>query len=189
MNEQRRNALIAGLGLAAAPVLPRAEAARDTNRTVAEEYWADKQGVKLWVYRKRLFEGKPRAQLFLVHGSSYSAKTMYDLQVPGRSDYSMMDHFARLGYDVWTMDHEGYGHSDRTGGAAEEVELAAPGLVRDDRARGPEILDAALDVGIAGGARGLAIALVVHGPHVVAQAREVIHHRVFALAGRLQIVG
>ena len=114
MNEQRRNALIAGLGLAAAPVLPRAEAARDTNRTVAEEYWADKQGVKLWVYRKRVFEGKPRAQLFLVHGSSYSAKTMYDLQVPGRSDYSMMDHFARLGYDVWTMDHEGYGHSQKT---------------------------------------------------------------------------
>jgi pimeloyl-ACP methyl ester carboxylesterase len=116
MNEQRRNALIAGLGLATAPVLPRAEVARDTNRTVAEEYWADKQGVKLWVYRKRLYEGKPRAQLFLVHGSSYSGKTMYDLQVPGRSDYSMMDHFARLGYDVWTMDHEGYGHSDRTSG-------------------------------------------------------------------------
>jgi pimeloyl-ACP methyl ester carboxylesterase len=49
-----------------------------------------------------------------VHGSSYSGKTMFDLQVPGRADYSMMDHFAALGYDVWTMDHEGYGHSDKT---------------------------------------------------------------------------
>jgi len=115
MNEPRRNALLAGLGLAAAPVLPRAEEAPDTHRAVAEEYWADKQGVKLWVYRKRAFEGRPRAQLFLVHGSSYSGKTMYDLQVPGR-DYSMMDHFVRLGYDVWTMDHEGYGHSQRTSG-------------------------------------------------------------------------
>jgi alpha-beta hydrolase superfamily lysophospholipase len=28
----------------------------------------------------------------------------------------MMDQFARLGYDVWTMDHEGYGHSDKTAG-------------------------------------------------------------------------
>jgi pimeloyl-ACP methyl ester carboxylesterase len=28
----------------------------------------------------------------------------------------MMDHFARLGYDVWTMDHEGYGHSQKTEG-------------------------------------------------------------------------
>jgi pimeloyl-ACP methyl ester carboxylesterase len=51
-----------------------------------------------------------------VHGSSYSGKTMFDLQVPGRDDYSMMDHFARLGFDVWTMDHEGYGHSQKTDG-------------------------------------------------------------------------
>ena len=41
---------------------------------------------------------------------------MFDLQIEGRSDYSMMDHFVRLGYEVWTMDHEGYGHSDRTAG-------------------------------------------------------------------------
>ena len=27
-----------------------------------------------------------------------------------------MDHFAGLGYDVWTMDHEGYGFSSRTAG-------------------------------------------------------------------------
>jgi pimeloyl-ACP methyl ester carboxylesterase len=41
---------------------------------------------------------------------------MFDLQVPDREGYSMMDVFARWGYDVWTMDHEGYGHSDKTGG-------------------------------------------------------------------------
>jgi pimeloyl-ACP methyl ester carboxylesterase len=51
-----------------------------------------------------------------VHGSSYSGKTMFDLQVPDREGYSMMDVFARWGYDVWTMDHEGYGHSDKTAG-------------------------------------------------------------------------
>jgi pimeloyl-ACP methyl ester carboxylesterase len=27
-----------------------------------------------------------------------------------------MDHFAALGYDVWTVDHEGYGRSDKTDG-------------------------------------------------------------------------
>src|SRR5205085_8532087 len=84
---------------------------------VANEYWADKNGVKLWVYRKRLAGAAREApKLFCVHGSSYSGKTMFDLQVPDRDDYSMMDHFARLGYDVWTMDHEGYGHSDKTSG-------------------------------------------------------------------------
>ena len=84
-------------------------------KVVAEEYWTNKGSVKLWVYRKHLDDGaKDKPLLFLVHGSSYSGKTMFDLTVPNRSDYSFMDHFARLGFDVWTMDHEGYGHSDRT---------------------------------------------------------------------------
>ena len=80
----------------------------------AQEYWAQKGPVKLWIYRKRVDNGRTKPMLFLVHGSSYSGKTMFDLQFPGQNDYSLMDHFARLGYDVWTMDHEGYGHSDRT---------------------------------------------------------------------------
>lgn len=84
-------------------------------KVLAEEYWAHKGSVKLWVYRKQLDDGvKNKPLLFLVHGSSYSGKTMFDLTVPNRTDYSFMDHFARLGFDVWTMDHEGYGHSDRT---------------------------------------------------------------------------
>jgi pimeloyl-ACP methyl ester carboxylesterase len=107
----RREALLAGLGIVAAPSAP--AAAASSGRIVAEEYWADKNGVRLWVYRKRAEGTQPRARLFCVHGSSYSGKTMFDLQVPDR-DYSMMDEFARRGYDVWTMDHEGYGHSQKT---------------------------------------------------------------------------
>jgi alpha-beta hydrolase superfamily lysophospholipase len=43
-----------------------------------------------------------------------------------------MDHFASLGYDVWTMDHEGYGFSSRTGGnsgiqtGVEDLKAALP---------------------------------------------------------------
>ena len=79
------------------------------------EYWAQKGNVKLYVYRKRVVnavQGTP--VLFLVHGSSASGRSSFDLNVPGRDDYSLMDHFAGLGYDVWTVDHEGYGRSDRT---------------------------------------------------------------------------
>ena len=114
----RRNVLAAGLTLAAAPALPASAATpAASGRIVASEYWTDKGGVRLWVYRKRAEGiGKDAPKLFCVHGSSYSGKTMFDLQVPNRDNYSMMDHFARLGYDVWTMDHEGYGHSDRTAG-------------------------------------------------------------------------
>src|SRR4051812_23445740 len=112
----RRKALLAGATLAAAPTLAWPESSFSQGRIVADEFWADKKGVRLWVYRKRVAGMAPKAKLFCVHGSSYSGKTMFDLQVPDREGYSMMDVFARLGYEVWTMDHEGYGHSDKTAG-------------------------------------------------------------------------
>lgn len=86
-------------------------------RMWSAEYWADKAGIRLYVYRKRLTAPKQGATqppvLFLVHGSSNSGRSAFDLDVPGHPDYSLMDHFAGLGYDVWTVDHEGYGRSDK----------------------------------------------------------------------------
>ena len=35
---------------------------------------------------------------------------------PGKEEYSLMNVFARYGFDVWTMDHENYGKSSRTAG-------------------------------------------------------------------------
>src|SRR5262249_38834677 len=61
---------------------------------------------------------KPLPVLFLVHGSSLSALSSFDLQVPG-DEYSMMDVFAGYGFDVWTMDHEGFGHSSQTSGTSD----------------------------------------------------------------------
>jgi len=101
------------------------------------EYWARKGEVKLNLWRKRA--GAPKAGesarpvLFLVHGSSNSARSSYDLAVPGRGEYSMMNVFARHGYDVWTMDHDGYGHSGSSGN-------------NSDIASGVEDLKAALPV-------------------------------------------
>ena len=80
----------------------------------AEEHWARKGDVRLSVYRKRLAGAGERPILFLVHGSSFGGKGGFDLDVPGRPGYSFMDAFARRGFDVWTMDFEGYGRSDRT---------------------------------------------------------------------------
>ncbi len=84
------------------------------------EYTAKKGDVSLAIYRKRIGAPatgeRPKPVLFLVHGSSNGAQTSYDLTVPGKGEYSMMNVFARLGYDVWTMDHEGYGKSSRTAG-------------------------------------------------------------------------
>jgi alpha-beta hydrolase superfamily lysophospholipase len=83
-----------------------------------KEYWAKKGDVSLYMYRKRVGAPKPDQPalpvLFLVHGSSISSRSSFDLTVPGRGEYSVMNTFARYGFDVWTMDHENYGRSSRT---------------------------------------------------------------------------
>src|SRR5256714_10413735 len=82
------------------------------------DYEVKKGEVSLAVYRKRLPPAAgeaPRPVLFLVHGSSNSSLSSFDLTVP-EGEYSTMNVFARLGYDVWTMDHENYGRSSRTYG-------------------------------------------------------------------------
>jgi alpha-beta hydrolase superfamily lysophospholipase len=106
----------------------------------SSEYWAKKGDVPLWVFRKRV--GAPRAGeppkpvLFLVHGSSVDSRA-FDLTVPGRSEYSLMNVFARYGFDVWTMDHENYGKSGRTSSnsdiasGAEDLKAAAEVVVRE----------------------------------------------------------
>ena len=63
---------------------------------------------------------KPLPILFLVHGSSNSTRSSYDLIVPpGKGEYSMMNVMAREGYDVWTMDHDGYGYSGNSGNSSD----------------------------------------------------------------------
>ena len=113
----RRDVLIgAALGTTVAATMP---------ANAAEPFWtaryqAQKGNVTLALYRKRLDvphagEAK-RPVLFLVHGSSISALPSFDLTVPNAGEYSLMNVFARDGFDVWTMDFEGYGKSTVTAG-------------------------------------------------------------------------
>ena len=143
-----RRAVIKGAGLGVGAGLVSAVAANVTTALAAgepdptkgevwsSEYWAKKGDVPLYMFRKRV--GAPKAGetplpvLFLVHGSSLSFR-MFDLHVPGKGEYSLMDVFARYGFDVWTMDHENYGKSGRTSGNA-------------DIASGVEDLKAAVEV-------------------------------------------
>jgi pimeloyl-ACP methyl ester carboxylesterase len=106
----------------------------------SKEYWAQKGDIKLWMYRKRAGApqaGKPALPvLFLVHGSSISSSG-FDLTVPGKGEYSLMDAFARFGFDVWTMDFTGYGKSSKGEGnsdiadGVEDLKAALPTVVRE----------------------------------------------------------
>jgi len=80
-----------------------------------EEHWTSKDGgVKLFLFEKCLGDpAKTRGTILFVHGSSMAGQPTFDLQVPGRPDSSAMDHFAKLGYDCWLVDMEGYGRSTK----------------------------------------------------------------------------
>ena len=131
-----RRTIIAGLPLLAART---AAAAPETFWTA--RYQARKGDVTLQLYRKR--QTAPRAGeaplpvLFLVHGSSVSALPSFDLTVPGAGEYSLMNVFARSGFDVWTMDFEGYGKSTVTSGNSDiasgvaDLKSAVPVVARE----------------------------------------------------------
>jgi hypothetical protein len=117
----------AGLGVGAglfAGVSAPAQAAAD-NDIWSAEYWAKKGDVPLYIFRKRLGAPKPgessRAVLFLVHGSSVTWR-IFDLDTPGHGEYSMMNVFARWGFDVWTMKTTG----NRVAPAGIPISQAAP---------------------------------------------------------------
>lgn len=132
----------AGIGIGAgllsgmSPARAQDAAAAASGDIWSSEYWATKGNVRLNLWRKRI--GAPKAGeqplpvLFLVHGSSNSTRSTYDLSVPGKGEYSFMNVFARYGFDVWTMDHDGYGHSGSSGNnsdiasGVEDLKAAVP---------------------------------------------------------------
>lgn len=108
--------------MAGALLAPAAALAQKTSEKApklwSNEYWAQKGSVKLYMFRKRATPPKtgekPLPVLLLIHGSSNSSRSSFDLATPGKGEYSVMNVFAKLGYDVWTMDHENYGRSSQT---------------------------------------------------------------------------
>src|SRR3954465_2161580 len=139
-----RRAVLGAIGIgglaAAMPARAATAVATEGGEIWSSEYWAKKGDIPLWMYRKRL--GAPKAGepsrpvLFFVHGSSVTSR-VFDLNVPGHGDYSVMNEFARYGFDCWTMDHENYGKSGRTSGNAdiasgvEDLKAAAEIVTRE----------------------------------------------------------
>src|SRR5580704_12390531 len=134
-----RLGLVAG-GLPATLPAQTAAAATEGGDIWSGEYWAKKGDVPLWMFRKRVGAPKPgeppKPVVFFVHGSSVTSRC-YDLNVPGKGEYSALNEFARYGFDVWTMDHENYGKSGRTSGnsdiksGAEDLKAAVEVIARE----------------------------------------------------------
>lgn len=89
--------------------------AADRPAIAGKEHWTRKGEVKLFLWQKPRAAGAARrGTLLFVHGSSMASQPTFDLRVPGRPDSSVMDWFAARGFDVWCMDNEGYGRSDKS---------------------------------------------------------------------------
>ena len=121
-----------------------------------QEHWTDKGtgGVRLFLWEKCV--GRPQdaaGTILFVHGSSMASQPTFDLQVPGRPSSSAMDHFARLGYDTWSVDMEGYRRSTKDRDMKATIADGADDLVAATdyilRQRG---IDSVLMYGISSGA-------------------------------------
>ncbi len=139
---------------------------------VGREHWTRKGEAHLFLWEKVDPAQEAAAVaagrvLLCSHGSSMAGIPTFDLQVPGETDTSLMDVFARWGYDVWMVDHEGYGRSskdrpDPYGVAAGAEDLAAAAaFIR--QARGADSL---LLYGISSGALRAGLFTMQHPPSV-----------------------
>jgi alpha-beta hydrolase superfamily lysophospholipase len=136
-----RRTVIAGAGAGlAAGLVGEARAQSPAKPEIqASEYWTNKGDVKLYLYRKRAASkpGEQQPVVFLVHGSSNSSRSSYDLNVPGKGEYSLMNVLAGYGFDVWTMDHDGYGRSGSSGNNSDiasgvaDLQAAIPVVMRE----------------------------------------------------------
>jgi pimeloyl-ACP methyl ester carboxylesterase len=136
----------------------------------ATDHWTSKEGVKLFLFEKCAGDpAKAEGTILFVHGSSMAAQPTFDLRVAGRPDSSVMDWFARRGFDCWCVDMEGYGRStkDRDNNApiaqgADDC-FAAAGYIQKLRGKRPLLV-----YGISSGALRAALFAQAH-PDLVAR--------------------
>src|ERR671928_355432 len=89
--------------------------AAESSKIIMEETMvpAKDAGIQLYVRNKHPEEISlygPERTLIFVHGATYPAETVFDLQLDGKS---WMDFIAEHGFDVYLMDLRGYGRSTR----------------------------------------------------------------------------
>src|SRR5215470_9307997 len=90
----------------------------DVTKPVAirgQEHWTGKDdNVKLFMFEKSAVDpNSADGTILFVHGSSMASQPTFDLHVDGRPDSSVMDWFAKRGFDCWCLDMEGYGRSEK----------------------------------------------------------------------------
>ena len=78
---------------------------------IGTAHWVEHEGIRLYVWEK--YSGNPSGKnvIVLAHGSATAGQESFDLQVPGKPSYSLMDFLAGGGFDVFAPDIRGFGRS------------------------------------------------------------------------------
>ena len=114
-----------------------AAAFAQSSRVVTEEAMVKSPdpGIELYVRNKRA-EGmasfSAERTLLFVHGATYPAETSFDLPIEG---VSMMDLFARNGFDVYLVDVRAYGRSTRPAEMYQPADADKPIATSEDVGR------------------------------------------------------
>lgn len=80
------------------------------------EHWVENSGVKIYVWEKYADSPNDKPVVVLAHGSATAGRESFDLQVPGKPSYSLMDYLAHEGFDVFALDVRGFGRSTKPDG-------------------------------------------------------------------------
>jgi len=75
------------------------------------EHWVNNRPIRLYVWEKYVETPKDKPIIVLAHGSATAGKESFDLQVPGKPTYSLMEVLAQKGFDVFAPDVRGFGRS------------------------------------------------------------------------------
>jgi len=88
------------------------------------EHWVDNGKIRLYVWEK--YAGSPAGKpvVVLCHGSATAGKESFDLEVPGKPDYSLMNVLAQRGFDVFAPDVIGFGRSTHPEGHMTTMEAS-----------------------------------------------------------------
>ena len=119
--------ILAGLALAASPALaqtnPRILSVDHATNVISAAPSAQGRTMRLYL-RERIRAGAkpdPNKLVLFVHGAGTPAEVSFD--VP-HSTYSWMAYLAEAGYDVFSVDMEGYGRSQRPASMADKCNLS-----------------------------------------------------------------
>lgn len=95
------------------------------NETIeGREHRVTQNNISVFLWEKYAETPENKPIVVLAHGSATAGKESFDLEVPDKPSYSLMDYLAKKGFDVFAPDIRGFGRSTHPEGHMSTAEAA-----------------------------------------------------------------